>query len=476
MAEPTKQNSTPGKRIILCLDGTFDDTADTADRVNPGSFVSRLFRWILPPIFFMILWGLGVFPYWKKLERKLFGRPPTKTSFHTNVSLLASAIQPLGDNNGANQIPQLVIYIGGIGGVGTPQSRFEEAVTGNTMASKVRHAYRLIVDNYCEGDEIFLFGFSRGAFTARAIAGFIHCFGLLKKHYITQYFDEVWELYKDRKSTCERLEKECEQTSDGSELKNLRYQSNQIRCIGVWDAVGSLGAPPLWAPRRNNHQAIAEASRARYKFFDPELKDNVEYAFQALALDEQRFDFYPAVWSKPKDMKDPHFSQVWFPGVHTDVGGGRAGSVSRYAFIWMASKIQEHGLLDLDVGLVKSISLELQKTDEVPDRSPPWELEIGRNHWVYPFIGRLGYRKPHMPVGRLAGSERGGVVEQKFHWTVVNRIIRVPQYWIDCKALGKVDGSQASIELQETEDIKARQETSVLEDAILEKKWCPNTP
>ncbi|KAH9203400.1 hypothetical protein DL95DRAFT_321466, partial [Leptodontidium sp. 2 PMI_412] len=195
------------------------------------------------------------------------------------------------------------------------------------MTYKVRHAYRLIVDNYCADDEIFLFGFSRGAFTARAIAGFINWAGLLKKDKAT-YFDEVWEAYRSRNGQegAEGLEFEHTATimlGDGLTFGDIRHGSNRLRCIGVWDTVGSLGTPPIWAPSKSNDVAVARAARKRYKFFDPELKDNVDHAFQALALDEQRFDFYPAVWNKPNHMDCRSFAQVWFPGVHTDVGGGK---------------------------------------------------------------------------------------------------------------------------------------------------------
>ncbi|KAH8679553.1 hypothetical protein BGZ60DRAFT_345159, partial [Tricladium varicosporioides] len=235
------------------------------------------------------------------------------------------------------------------------------AATGNTMTYKVRHAYRLIVDNYCDGDEIFLFGFSRGAFTARAIASFINWVGLLKKDKATRYFDEVWELYKKRKPWQEGVDGlEFEYTagielSGRSTIGSIRHGSNRIRCIGVWDTVGSLGAPPLWTLSKNNDIEVARAARKRYKDFDPELKGNVDYAFQALALDEERFDFYPAIWKKPDGMGNRSFSQVWFPGVHTDVGGGTAGSVSCYAFIWMVSKIQDENLLDLDTAFIEGI-------------------------------------------------------------------------------------------------------------------------
>jgi hypothetical protein len=184
------------KRIIICFDGTFDDTGDTPERTKPGSSVSRSCRWILPPLLWQILWVLRVFAVFKWIEHGLLGLGPTaKGKSVTNASLLSSAIKPLGHRieKGGNQqhVHQITFYIGGIGALGNPQSRVEEAVTGNTMTYKVRYAYQLLVDNYRAGDEIFLFGFSRGAFAARAIAQFISHRGISKKGAIAD-FDNAW--------------------------------------------------------------------------------------------------------------------------------------------------------------------------------------------------------------------------------------------------------------------------------------------
>ncbi|KAH9203722.1 hypothetical protein DL95DRAFT_138609 [Leptodontidium sp. 2 PMI_412] len=109
MTKTATENGPSPKRIILCLDGAFDDTADTVERVYPGSSVSRFFRWLLPPFVFMIIWGSGIFPLWKKLEKKILGQPDKKP-FHTNVSLLASAIKSHGCWDGHSaQKPQLVM-------------------------------------------------------------------------------------------------------------------------------------------------------------------------------------------------------------------------------------------------------------------------------------------------------------------------------------------------------------------------------
>jgi len=105
--------------------------------------------------------------------------------FHSDVSRIASAIKPQAADG-----TQQIVYVGGIGVLGTPQSRFEEAVAGNTMVYKIRYAYRVLMDNHILGDEIFLFGYSRGAFTARAVVGFIRWAGILQKGSVNN-FDSV---------------------------------------------------------------------------------------------------------------------------------------------------------------------------------------------------------------------------------------------------------------------------------------------
>jgi len=107
------------KRIVICCDGTFDDFGDTIERKKPGSHTSRVLRWLLPPVIFHVLWGLRVFACIKSVERNLLWTEKLPNPFHSNVSRIASAIKP----RAADGTQQIVVYVGGIGALGTPQSR-----------------------------------------------------------------------------------------------------------------------------------------------------------------------------------------------------------------------------------------------------------------------------------------------------------------------------------------------------------------
>src|SRR5205085_5180305 len=150
--------------------------------------------------------------------------------------------------------------------------------TGIGLSEHVRSAYAFFVDNYRDDDEIFLFGFSRGAYTARSVAGLMAHVGMLRKHHM-ENFDEVWDYY--------RLPAAVRDKREAKFLGNFpdrvpREQLN-IRCVGVWDTVGSLGIPD------------SRFCQRAYQFHDTTLGPGVEYAFQALAIDEHRKPFAPTV-------------------------------------------------------------------------------------------------------------------------------------------------------------------------------------
>lgn len=323
------------KRIVICCDGTFDDFGDTIERKEPGSYTSRLCRWLLPPVLFHILWGLRICAGIKWIEESLLGPKHMLEPFISNISRIATAIKPRAPDG----TEQMVVYVGGIGRLGTPQSRFEEAVTGNTMDYKIRYVYRVIADNYVEGDEVFLFGYSRGAFTVRAVVGFIRWAGIVRKIEL-EYFDSVWRWYRQGCGRC------GVGTAPPWPSDKTAYKDIKIRCVGLFDTVGSLKSPPLLVTSSSDIET-AELARGRNDRFDLSLKDDVENVFQALALDEHRFDFYPAVLKHASNGKQ-RFKQTWFPGVHADMGGRSSPLLTLFPFAWMISKIQEEKLLDLD--------------------------------------------------------------------------------------------------------------------------------
>lgn len=444
------------KRIIICCDGTYDDFGDTIERKQPGSHVSRIFRWLLPPFLFHLLWGLRVFPFIKKIERKILGVRQPQLPFCSNISHLASAIKP----RAGDGVQQMVIYVGGIGALGTPQSRFEEAVTGNTMSYKVRYVYRYIVDNYVDGDEIFLFGYSRGAFTARAVVGLIRSAGILRKRNMDS-FDAVWHAYKehskdsnDQTETQAKGSREAHLTNgmgNGPANGDFVHSNAKIRCVGVFDTVGSLKAPPLSLSTTDDIE-IARKARRRYDNYDIDLGE-IENVFQALALDERRFDFYPAVLDR-SSSKARIFKQTWFPGVHADMGGRNRTILGLFPMAWMISKLQEVELLEFDDEYIRSNIFDpLVNADSKPRLQRVRPSHFIDRHLVLrqlipesflPWF-RYAHRNPNMPA-RLSSSisetpsssldsetqpvESTGINEQMFHWTVIDRLINGKgDYW-----------------------------------------------
>jgi len=223
---------------------------------------------------------------------------------------------------GGKEIAQVVFYQNGVGtGSLTLLSEAYAGATGWGLNEKVCEAYLWLTSNYVYGDEIFLFGFSRGAYTARAIGGLIAHIGILGK---SVNFQHVYDEYQKRT-----------QNFEGADEHQSGFRSTQtIKVIGVWDTVGSLGTPDKPMDRT-------------YAFHDTTISPYVENAFHALALDEHRGSFYPTLWTLPASEADrrTNLKQCWFPGVHSDIGGSYADAkphdFSDIAFAWMVDQCHE---------------------------------------------------------------------------------------------------------------------------------------
>ena len=244
----------------------------------------------------------------------------------TNVVRIARAIKPI-DGRASPAIPQIVYYHSGVG-TSDALDRVMGGAVGLGLSRNVRDAYAFLAANYCEGDEIFLFGFSRGAYTARSVAGMIGWVGLIHKGDMDD-FALLWEGY--------RLRAHPGQSDIRIHFPN-RNAIVPIKCVGVWDTVGALGIP--------GH--LGDMFTQFYKFQDTNLGLHIENGFHALALDEHREDFVPTLWSKlPNAPANQRLEQVWFPGAHSNVGGGYAEhGLSDVALAWMADRIEQ--FLELD--------------------------------------------------------------------------------------------------------------------------------
>lgn len=258
----------------------------------------------------------------------------------TNVEKIAQAIRPLASNG----IPQVVFYDAGVG-TNRGLARILGGALGMGLSENVGDAYRFLVDNYAPGDEIYLFGFSRGAFTARSTVGLIRKCGLLRKEHAHR-FPEAYSLYRRH-----------DDSADSHAALSFRSRFSEdvkVTCLGVWDTVGALGIPghlgETWIGRFLNRN---------YQFHDVKVSSKtVKAAYQALAIDEEREAFSPAIWWR-EFVPTQVLEQAWFPGCHSDVGGGAvtreegsSGTLSDVALEWMMERAQGHGL-EFDSGYVR---------------------------------------------------------------------------------------------------------------------------
>jgi uncharacterized protein (DUF2235 family) len=246
----------------------------------------------------------------------------------TNVVKLMRSVKA----TAADGKPQVTFYDPGVG-TESKIRRFFGGAFGVGLSTNVRDGYRFIANNYEDGDEIFLFGFSRGAFTARSIGGLIGKFGLLRKEEMDQ-FGEAYDVYRNKDAG----------EADLAPFVALGHGKIKIHFIGVWDTVGSLGVP---VSRINR---LLKKFRDFQDFHDTSLNTNIRHAYHAVAIDERRGPFPATLWIKGNESRVETAQQVWFCGVHSNVGGGYPDAgLENCALHWMTAKAGSHGL-DLNTG------------------------------------------------------------------------------------------------------------------------------
>jgi uncharacterized protein (DUF2235 family) len=241
----------------------------------------------------------------------------------TNVTKVARAVLPIT----ADGIEQVIYYHDGVG-TRRGLDKFTGGAFGHGIENNIREIYRFIVYNYAPDDEIYLFGFSRGAFTVRTLVGFMNKVGLVTKG------DDfcVPDLYA------------CYESSavDGSAAWTTAFRNVRtprpcppIKFIGVWDTVGALGAPGFIGQIFN---------RKRYQYHDVGLNAHVEVAVHAMAIDERRSPFKPNIWTRPEGWNGI-LVQAWFAGVHSNVGGGYSpDGLANEALHWIIEHAEKLGL------------------------------------------------------------------------------------------------------------------------------------
>ncbi|BDA61984.1 DUF2235 domain-containing protein [Shewanella xiamenensis] len=254
---------------------------------------------------------------WNRPEKDL------KVDFPTNVLRLARAISPMA----ADGKPQQVFYDWGVG------SYYDEMIggaTGRGLHKNIMDGYRYIVQNYSPGDEIYLFGFSRGAYTVRCLCGLINNCGILKRpdaRLIQQAFDHY-------KKSSEPFAPSGDKSVEFRQKHS--HESREIKFVGVWDTVGAMGIPI----------SFLGLFEDKDEFYDTKIGRNVRVARHALAIDEHRSDFEPTIWQLRDNMD---MQQVWFAGAHSNIGGSyqpdKDGSLlSDNALSWMIAEAERFNL------------------------------------------------------------------------------------------------------------------------------------
>jgi uncharacterized protein (DUF2235 family) len=222
--------------------------------------------------------------------------------------------------------PQRSFYHEGVG-TGGPLDRTFGGAFGAGLAHNLCDCYRFLVLNYEPQDKIYLFGFSRGAYMARSLAGMVRNCGILKPENLDRV-GEAFHLYRDR---APRTAPDAERAV---EFRGAYSHDAPIHFIGVWDTVGSMGVPvpiPFWRPW--------------WAFHDSVLSSHVVNAYHALGIDEQRGPFKPTLWTRNKQPPKQELKQVWFVGCHRDVGGGTLDSeLADITLMWMVSNADACGL------------------------------------------------------------------------------------------------------------------------------------
>ena len=221
-------------------------------------------------------------------------------------------------------------------GVGTESNKFLRTLGGAFgygLSEDICSLYAMLVRSYEDSDNIFLFGFSRGAFTVRSLAGMIHHIGILKNMFMTddELTDAVMQAYI-------AYRKNIDYACPSEKI----HSSRKIKFIGVWDTVDAIGVP---------FDALREfvylAATTRFTRHKDELNASIENAYHAISIDDERHTFHPRIWKE--EGFTGKVEQVWFTGVHSNVGGGYPkDSLSYISLDWMMKKANECGLKFLD--------------------------------------------------------------------------------------------------------------------------------
>ncbi len=250
----------------------------------------------------------------------------------TNIVKLAQAIS----HHDPQGVAQIVFYDEGIGS--DPKRKFSGGITGAGIDLKIEEAYKFLILNYEPGDEIYAFGFSRGAYTVRSLCGLIYASGLPQRACIRRV-GEAMGIYRDPEIHPDHTKAVAFRQDCGHPpLADADFRP-PITVLGCFDTVGSLGMPDVipFLP-------FDAWSRKKRQFHDTKISPNIRCALHAVSIDEDRADFpvTPMQRSKKAPADGQIIEECWFAGGHGSVGGGtEAGAgLSDIALAWMCERLQ----------------------------------------------------------------------------------------------------------------------------------------
>ena len=298
----------PSRTLVVCCDGTWNDPEDQTN-------VWRTFVYL----------------------RDHCGVPPREPDPVTGSLSFASQVRIALPDGAESDVPIFAYYDRGVG------ERKGGGAFGVGLGDNVREAYAFVARHWRPRASIFVFGFSRGAYTARSLAGMLNAVGIVDADDQTA-LDRAWAHY--RLAPAERTAQR--KASIDALQRPGAGRGTTVRFLGVWDTVGSLGVPVPQLRGLSN-----KLFGGIYRFHDTALGSNVLNACQALAIHEKRGAFKPVLWTRRHDrVRDEEGNetrqrllQVWFTGSHGDVGGGYQGDrrLADIPLTWMLHRALESG-------------------------------------------------------------------------------------------------------------------------------------
>lgn len=324
----------------------------------------------------------------------------------TNVARMYEAIDngPVEDG-----VEQIVKYFPGVG------TAFIGKILGGSfgygLSDIIKQGYLWCSENYRDGDEIFVFGFSRGAYSARSFVSMLHeVGGVLKKpsegHVTEALVEQAYKLYRNDMKPSHPVMKA---------FANEHCYPVRVKMLGVWDTVGALGVPDsafksnTWYGPALNLLSFTPLSRKNYMFHDQNLSCIVDEAYHALAIDEHREDFAPTLWDAMRE-ENKVLEQCWFVGSHCNCGGGIEGDdLWQLAYEWMQEKAISNGL-------------RYKWTYKAGEQWPHWRTQT-EDSFRNMLGGAYAYWK-----GKEFSRTIGQSVGETLHWSVAARIQKNPNY------------------------------------------------